>query len=112
MLAQQDGSVYIWGQFDKICAVTPDLLVPPEGSVPLPCTNPMLLRMGNLLDTCKERMQVFRMSDGKTSDGKQQNGLRHSAPRRCKKSSDGKQLAADAFTVAPSLQKVLSADIG
>jgi alpha-tubulin suppressor-like RCC1 family protein len=112
MLAQQDGSVYVWGQFDESEAVTPDLLVPPEGSVPLPCTHPTLLRMGNLLDTSKEGMQVFRMSDGKTSDGKQQKGQRHSAPRRCKKGSDGKQLAADAFTAAPSLQKVLSADIG
>jgi len=45
------------------------------------------------------------------SDGKQQKGQRQQAARRCKKASDGKQLAADAFTAAP-LQKVLSADIG
>ncbi len=59
------------------------------------------------------------MSAGKTSDGKQQKGQQPcdvkqqkdqrppQAARHCKKAMDGKQL-----TEAPSLQKVLSADIG
>jgi len=76
------------------------------------------------LNTCKEGMQVFRMSAGQTCDGKQRKGPQScdgqqqkgqrppQAARCCKKAIDGKQPAADAFTAAPSLQKVFSADIG
>ena len=59
-------------------------------------------------------MSADKTSDGKQQkgqqpcDGKQQKGQRpQQAARSCKKAMDGKQL-----TEAPSLQKVLSADIG
>ena len=100
------------GQLNKAVAVTPGFDVPPEVAA---STHPTLVRMGNLLDTCKEGKQVFRMSDGKSSDGKQQKGQASDSTRQTrasKKASEGKQLAADASTAAPSLQKVLSADIG